>query len=251
MNRFNVTLIGAILCACAATYLLVDRSDREPSHRAFPIRNRTRLDAATTYAASARERMHPAFRRRHVAYPPAKIAILALKAERLLEVWAVDDYGWHLIKRYPIFAASGVAGPKLREGDRQVPEGIYRIALMNPNSSYHLSMQIDYPNEFDLDHAREEGRTHPGGEIFIHGDSVSIGCIAIGDEAIEELYVLVSDVTSDDVAVVIAPHDPRKRPLSRSMPNAPSWLPELYAAIEKAFKPFEASAERPPGFSYP
>jgi murein L,D-transpeptidase YafK len=71
--------------------------------------------------------------------------------------------------------ASGKAGPKLREGDGQVPEGIYRIDGLNPNSSYHLSLKLNYPNDFDLEQARTEGRTELGGDIFIHGKAVSIG----------------------------------------------------------------------------
>jgi len=68
---------------------------------------------------------------------------------------------------YRITAASGTAGPKLREGDRQVPEGIYRIVGLNPNSRYHLSMKLDYPNAFDRHQAARDGRARPGSDIFI------------------------------------------------------------------------------------
>ena len=74
-----------------------------------------------------------------------------------------------------------------------MPEGVYRIVALNPNSSYHLSMKLDYPTEFDLSKARAEGRTRPGSDIFIHGKAVSIGCVAVGDDAIEEIFVLVRE----------------------------------------------------------
>ena len=78
-------------------------------------------------------------------------------------------------------------GPKLREGDRQVPEGVYTIANMNPNSISHLSLALSYPNDFDRARAAEDGRADNtlGGSIMIHGGSGSIGCMAVGDEAAE------------------------------------------------------------------
>ncbi|NJN46820.1 MAG: L,D-transpeptidase family protein [Candidatus Competibacteraceae bacterium] len=96
--------------------------------------------------------------------------------------------GWQPIKHYPVLAASGTLGPKLCEGDRQVPEGIYRIKSLNPNSAYHLSLELDYPNAFDLRQAERDGRNNPGSAICIHGKAVSVGCLAMGDTAIEELY---------------------------------------------------------------
>ena len=87
----------------------------------------------------------------------------------------------------PILAASGVSGPK-REGDKQVPEGFYRIELLNPNSRYHLSLRVNYPNADDLERARQDGRALStlGGDIMIHGGSASIGCLALGDPAVGE-----------------------------------------------------------------
>jgi murein L,D-transpeptidase YafK len=192
---------------------------------------------------SSKGTLEAAFSRAGVPYPPVKAAFLGLKAERRLEVWARHQDEWRFIRSYPIKAASGRAGPKLREGDRQVPEGVYHIVWLNPNSSYHLSMKLDYPNDFDRRHAREEGRTRPGGDIFIHGNAVSIGCLAMGDAAIEELYALVEGVGPANTRVLIAPHDPRTRPLPRSLPGAPSWLPELYERLETEFKVFK-KAER-------
>ena len=145
--------------------------------------------------------------------------------------YARDSGEFRLIRDYYILAAGGEAGPKLRQGDRQVPEGIYRITELNPNSHYHLSMKINYPNEFDLFHAGEEGRTDLGSDIFIHGKEASIGCLAMGDEAIMELFVLTALVGAENVKVVIAPHDPRTYPLDSDSEEFPVWTSELYSII--------------------
>lgn len=106
----------------------------------------------------------------------------------VLEVWLQKKSSktFSLFKTYQIAAFSGELGPKLREGDRQAPEGFYGLipASLNPNSSYHLSMNVGYPNDFDLEH----GRT--GSYIMIHGSSLSIGCFAMTNPLIEEIYIL-------------------------------------------------------------
>jgi hypothetical protein len=187
------------------------------------------------HGRSARGRLRPYFESSGVPYPPEAVTLMAFKEEKRLELWGLHGGRWTLIRDYPIRAASGVAGPKLREGDRQVPEGLYRIIGLNPNSSYHLSMKLDYPNAFDLRHARAEGRTQPGSDIFIHGRAVSIGCLAMGDPAIEELFVLVNDVGRDKTDVLIAPHDPRTRPLLPVPAPLPDWTDALYASIQDHF----------------
>lgn len=146
---------------------------------------RTVADIIELYGASADADLQPEFAAAGAAYPPASLTFIALKQEKSLEIWAPGGRNQVLVSTYPILAASGGPGPKLREGDRQVPEGLYRLAGLNPNSSFHLSMKINYPNEFDLHHAAAEGRTSPGSDIFIHGREASIGCLAMGDPAIE------------------------------------------------------------------
>jgi len=142
-----------------------------------------------------------------------------------------------LIHRYPIQKLSGELGPKQREGDRQVPEGIYTIVALNPNSSYHLSMKLDYPNAFDRARALEDGRSHPGSNIFIHGKALSVGCLAMGDVAIEELFVLAADMGIEDITCVIVPRDPRQVGWDESLPGAPPWVEALYAQIDSQIAP--------------
>jgi murein L,D-transpeptidase YafK len=190
------------------------------------------------YGAAARQRMRPAFEAAGIAYPPGAVALVGLKQERRLEVYAGPRPGeLRFVHAYPVLAASGLLGPKLREGDLQVPEGVYRIALLNPNSRYHLSLRVDYPNAFDRRNAAADGRSDLGGDIMIHGNAVSIGCVAIGDVAIEEVFVLAADVGHERVSVVLSPVDLRSAPLPAALAEAHPWSDELYAAIRAALAP--------------
>ncbi|MBN1879106.1 murein L,D-transpeptidase [bacterium] len=115
------------------------------------------------------------------------IFIRIFKKEKELEVWVQGSEGaFVLFRTYPIAAMSGVPGPKERKGDYQAPEGFYFVTpdRLNPVSNYHLSFDIGYPNSLD----RSLGRT--GSLIMVHGDRVSIGCFAMTDEKIEEIYAL-------------------------------------------------------------
>ena len=162
---------------------------------------------------------------------PQKLSILAFKEERQLEVWDSSQEKPVLLKTFPFTAFSGTLGPKLREGDGQIPEGLYKIEYLNPNSSYHLSMKINFPNAFDRRKARKEKRTRPGTNIFIHGKAVTIGCIPIGDSAIEELFYIVSKTGKKNVDVIISPYDMRLGIKKLEIPNI-IWEDELYEKIK-------------------
>ncbi|HHO47706.1 MAG TPA: murein L,D-transpeptidase [Desulfobacteraceae bacterium] len=116
---------------------------------------------------------------------PVFIRIFKLPGK--LEIWMADNGPYRLFKPYPICSYSGYLGPKLKEGDWQSPEGFYSVTAerMNPRSSYHLSFNIGYPNEYDLGLGRD------GGNIMVHGDCASMGCFAMSDRRIEEIYTLV------------------------------------------------------------
>jgi hypothetical protein len=193
-------------------------------------------DILQVYGEQVKGKLDYYFAKAKVSYPPKEATFIALKQEKKLELWARDSGEFRFIRDYYIMAASGGAGPKLRQGDRQVPEGIYRIAGLNPNSHYHLSIKLNYPNEFDLLHAWQERRFNPGSDIFIHGKAASVGCLAMGDDAIEELFVLAAQVGADHVKVVIAPHDPRIYPLEADSEKLPVWTPELYWLISREIK---------------
>ncbi len=170
------------------------------------------------------------------------VYLRAFKKERVLELWLQSDEGWELWRSYPIAAASGRLGPKLREGDYQVPEGFYTVTerQMNPASKYHLAFNIGYPNEYDRYHQRT------GSFIMIHGRDVSIGCLAMTDPAIEEIYLLVQaaqEKGQTSVPVHIFPFRLNEEQLKSTTddPSETFWRDELFPAWQR----FEAKREVP------
>ena len=114
------------------------------------------------------------------------VFIRIFKEERELELWVQKGGAFQLFRTYPIAGMSGHLGPKLAEGDRQAPEGFYYVtsSALKPDSLYHLAFNIGFPNSYD----RANGRT--GSFIMVHGDNQSIGCFAMTDRKIEEIYTL-------------------------------------------------------------
>lgn len=199
----------------------------------------TVADRLAQHGARVAQRLKPDFARAGVPFPAAELAFLVFKDRRELQVHARSQAGgpWRFVRSYPVLAASGRPGPKLAEGDRQVPEGLYRAEALNPNSRFHLSIRLNYPNAFDRRMAAADRRTRLGGDIMIHGDAVSIGCLAMGDRAAEDLFVLAALVSTENVMVVIAPTDLRKR--NAALPaRSPVWLPALYGDIKRALSGF-------------
>jgi hypothetical protein len=186
------------------------------------------------YRPAARARLQPFFEAAQVNYPPARVVLLALKHEKLLELYAAGtNQDLHFVHAFPILAASSSSGPKLREGDQQVPEGVYPVESLNPNSKFHLALRLGYPNAFDREQARLDGRDNLGGDIMIHGGAASVGCLAVGDEAAEDLFVLAADAGTSAVTVVISPVDFRKTADIPSPPtNLPPWTVSLYQTLK-------------------
>lgn len=126
--------------------------------------------------------------REHIGKP---VFIRIIKEEHLLELWLQEPAtgSWNCRKTYTIAGMSGTLGPKTAEGDRQAPEGFYRVYphCMNPQSKFHLAFNIGYPNRYD----RNMGRT--GSFIMVHGGWRSVGCFAMTDAGIEEIYTLVNE----------------------------------------------------------
>jgi murein L,D-transpeptidase YafK len=131
------------------------------------------------------------FKAKKLTWPPQALFIRSFKHDRVLELWVknkqVDSFT--LFKTYNVCMQSGRIGPKRSEGDNQVPEGFYYINEFNSKSNYHLALGLNYPNASDkvLSDPKK-----PGGDIYIHGNCVSTGCIAIQDYPIEEVYTLAS-----------------------------------------------------------
>lgn len=151
------------------------------------------------------------------------------------------------VTTYGICAASGGLGPKRREGDRQVPEGFYAISYFNSASRFHLSMQVSYPNAADRRHGHPRS---PGGEIMIHGNCVSAGCLALGDERIEELWVMATALRdrggrvrvhlypARDVAALLATGEhPEHHDLWRNLAEGKQLFDESHRLFEVTITP--------------
>jgi len=195
------------------------------------------------FGVQATARLAPYFAAARVPFPPAQVSFVAFKDARLLELYARAPAGpWRLARRYPILAASGVAGPKLREGDKQVPEGIYPVSLLNPNSRFHVSLRLGYPNPFDRQMALADGRVDLGGDIMIHGSDLSIGCLAMGDEAAEEFFTLAAAVGTDHLKVVISPTDLRINAMLPAEATLPAWTARLYTELATELAQYPVTA---------
>jgi len=131
------------------------------------------------------------FKGKGLQWPPKQLYIRSFKYDSELEVWVRNNYkeAYKLFKTYKVCALSGSLGPKRIEGDYQVPEGFYYINEFKPNSEYLLSLGLNYPNASD---GLLSDSIKPGGDIYIHGNCVTVGCIPIQNEQIEELYVLAT-----------------------------------------------------------
>ena len=179
------------------------------------------------------------FTKAGVNYPPREVALLAFKKEQRIQLWAKNENKpWQYIHTYPLTAFSGRLGPKLKERDGQIPEGVYRLTTLNPFSTMHLSMMINYPNSFDRLQASKDGRRQLGGNIFLHGKALSVGCLAVGDKGIDQLFLLAHRVGLSHMQLIIAPNDLRQAKPATNNFAQPRWLPELYQQIATALKPF-------------
>jgi hypothetical protein len=225
-------LIGVLLTLFVKCYRYVPGGERLV-HR---IRGRTTSeDRLQEYGASVRERLAPSFARAGVNYPPAKVVLVGLKEERQLELYAANVSGeLKFIRAYPILGASGTLGPKLREGDLQVPEGVYQIESLNPNSAFHLSLRVNYPNDYDHAQAAREGRDNLGGDIMIHGGSGSVGCLAMGDDVAEELFCLAAEKWPQKIKVLLCPRDLREKPAP--VIDSPIWTKDIYRSLKTELK---------------
>lgn len=128
-----------------------------------------------------------AFKAKGIKYPSKHIYVRSFKASNEFELYGRNKISdtFTLIKLYKVCALSGILGPKRWEGDRQVPEGFYFIEDFNPRSNYHLSLLINYPNYSDGFFSNPD---KPGGGIYIHGGCMTVGCLPMTNQFIEEIY---------------------------------------------------------------
>ncbi len=186
-----------------------------------------------------------------VAYPARDIYLRIFKDEGQLELWARTGSAapFRLVQTYPILCASGTLGPKRREGDNQVPEGFYQVDRYNPRSLFQLSLGLDYPNA--ADRILTADPEHPGTDIFIHGNAVSVGCLAMGDAAAEEIYLAASDARAaggSDPAAHIFPCRMSDANWNRILAPLCGGRPELEAlwhSLRTAYNQFDATRQVP------
>lgn len=171
-------------------------------------------------------------KRLHIGKIPSSLKIVVLKEEKRLELWDVSpDGSANCIKTYRILAASGKAGPKLKEGDLQVPEGDYAVESLHPNSLFYLALRVGYPSAEDIEAAKTDGRDPAGlgSDIMIHGAGGSVGCIAVTNNSIEEIFYLASKVGISNVRLLFCPYDFRDKPLPEK--TEPQWLEARYRRL--------------------
>ena len=190
------------------------------------------------------------FEKQNLIWPPQSMYLRSFKYDRQLEIWVKSSSKepYKLFKTYKVCQQSGAMGPKRIEGDYQVPEGFYYINEFNPNSNYHLSLGLNYPNASDRILSDEK---HPGSAIYIHGDCVSTGCIPITDAPIEELYFLASNVRNQGQEFIPVHVFPVKYNVKKSMEflensmKDNSYLQQFNSNIKEVFDYFELKKELP------
>ena len=181
---------------------------------------------------------------------PVQLYLRAFKEEAIIELWAKNSTAktFQLVDTFEICSMSGTIGPKRKQGDRQVPEGFYHIDRFNPASSFYLSLGINYPNTSDKIIG---GNNNPGGDIFIHGACVSIGCMALTDEPIKALYIYCVEAYNGGQAkipVTIFPARLTSANFNRLIKQVPAQT-ELWTEMKSAYTFFNAN-KKLPGISF-
>lgn len=175
----------------------------------------------------------------------APVLIRIYKQDSVLEVWKQDrSGGFGLLAAYPICNFSGTLGPKVSEGDRQAPEGFYDVtpAQMNPESHEYLAFNIGFPNAFD----RSLGRT--GSFLMVHGGCRSVGCYAMTDGAMGEIYALISEAFDGGQQKIQLQAFPFRMTARNLTEHAPSANIGFWTMLKQGSDMFEAT-RRPPGVS--
>jgi murein L,D-transpeptidase YafK len=190
------------------------------------------------------------FKQKGLEWPVKNIYIRSFKYDSQLEVWVRNDRSeaFKLFKTYRVCALAGTLGPKRMEGDYQVPEGFYYINEFNPRSNYHLSLGLNYPNASDR---LLSDSLRPGGDIYIHGSCVTVGCIPVNDQQIEEIYILAAhakDRGQDFIPVHIFPirYDNKKSAeYLATLTRTDAELKTFSDNLQKVYDHFEATHRLP------
>lgn len=190
------------------------------------------------------------FAEKKLEWPAKYLYIRSFKYDSELEIWVKNDLKdkFKLFKKYKVCALAGTLGPKRFEGDYQVPEGFYYINEFNPNSEYHLSLGLNYPN---LSDRILSDSYRPGGDIYIHGSCVTVGCIPLTDPMIEEVYILAAHAQNagqDFIPVHIFPiryNVKRSVDYLAKLTKNDETLRDFASQLEDAFYYFEDNRQLP------
>jgi len=235
-SHLAIAAFGGLCALVAALALFPQRFPQSGIIRQKLRGQATTSDRVEQYGSAVEARWRPFFQSAHLAYPPQKLIFVGLKQEKRLEVYAANEgTPLRFVRSFAILAASGKTGPKLRLGDLQVPEGAYRIESLNPNSAFHLALRVSYPSAQDRAQAALNGRTELGGDIMIHGSNASIGCLAMGDQAAEDLFVLAAQTSIENIEVLLCPLDFRAGDVAPD-PKRPEWVEARYMKLRAQLK---------------
>jgi murein L,D-transpeptidase YafK len=235
MSRLILLLSIFVLCSG-----FISDTNREK------VRNATRVREA--YAS--KEKIVKKNLTAHAVSPDSlRIYLRAFKTEKILELWAKNscDTALTLVKEFPICEMSGSVGPKRRHRDLQVPEGFYYLSELNPYSKYYLSIKVNYPNASD---SIRGSRGHLGNNIFIHGQCLSSGCIAITNERISELFVYCLEAYNagqEKINITIYPARLKDAVYTRLINTYPKYKDDisLWKDLKSSFNLFERSKVEP------
>lgn len=170
-------------------------SQENGTFKAQQLKNKRVKDAyATKWPALEAE-----LKAKKINHASMEVFIRIFKKEKELELWVKNkaDTKFTMLKKIAVCASSGELGPKRKEGDYQVPEGIYDIPSFNPNSSYFLALKVGYPNKSDK--ILVDGK-RTGGDIMIHGNCVTIGCIPLQDDPVKDVYMLCVEAKNNNTS---------------------------------------------------
>ena len=188
--------------------------------------------ALAKFGPEARAVLKEKFASANQKYPPDKLLLIGLKTERKILMFADNKYSNFkpvLIATFPLTTFSGTLGPKLRQGDLQIPEGYYAITGLA--ASFRLALKVAYPNQFDCQMAKRENRTNLGGDILVHNGTVSTGCLVVSMPDMQEIFIATNDVGVRNVSLVIAPCNLVYPPKDCGLPGQPAWVSELYKKL--------------------
>lgn len=199
--------------------------------------------------ANHHQQVEQILKQKNIATDELRLYLRAFKKEQQIELWALAGSSgkYQLLKTYEVCKLSGTLGPKRRQGDLQIPEGFYHIDRFNPASNFHLSLGVNYPNKSD---AKLGVPDKLGGDIFIHGACVTIGCLPIRDQHIEELYVFCVEAKNSGqrkIPVTIFPSkltDSEYQRLQKIYGKSHVYL-NLWSSLKRGYEYFNQTKQLP------